>query len=86
MGNCMFNKSWLINEKYCKWLAIDNSNKYAANCTVCERKFQLGTMGVKTLDSHMQSVKHKTNMKTFEKKKNNPITNYVNSDTVVGAK
>ena len=63
----MFNRSWLTDERYCKWLAMDHSSKYAAYCNVCEQLFQLGTMGVRTLDSLMQSVKHNEKGDMWEK-------------------
>ena len=52
--------SWLKDERYSKWLSADHVNKHAAFCRVCERVFLLTTMGIKAVDSHMKSEKHKT--------------------------
>jgi len=61
MGRCVFNPQWLEADPYKDWLKCAATNKYEAYCRVCSKTFQLGTMGVKALDSHMGSVKHKKN-------------------------
>ncbi|KAL7393201.1 hypothetical protein ABVT39_007828 [Epinephelus coioides] len=40
------------------WLKPVVDNVFEAYCTVCKKRIQLGTMGVKALDSHAKSTKH----------------------------
>ena len=80
MGKCSFNTAWLKDERYSKWLSVDRANKHAAFCRVCERVVLLTTMGIKAVDSHMKSEKHRKSIATCDKncvKKVNSIANYV---------
>lgn len=44
----------LYNDEFSWW----TGNVYEANCAVCQRWFKLGTMGIKTVETHTQSGKH----------------------------
>ena len=68
MGKCSFNTAWLKDERYSKWLSADRTNKHAAFCRVCERVILLTTMGIKAVDSHMKSEKHRKSIATSDKK------------------
>ena len=48
----MFNKSWLEEAKYKKWLAEVSGDKNKAWCTVCCREIIIGSMGEGALRSH----------------------------------
>ena len=63
MGKCKFNEAWREKESFCHWLKPVDNNVYEAFCTVCKKRIQLGTMGVKALESHTKSSKHMNNMK-----------------------
>ena len=43
---------------FCHWLKPVDSNVFQAFCTVCKKTIQLGTMGMKALESHAKSSKH----------------------------
>ena len=59
MGKCKFSDTWLNEDKYKLWLEKDTADKRVAYCKLCRKKFTLGTMGYKALDSHMNAEKHK---------------------------
>ena len=63
MGKCKFNEAWRDKESFRHWLKPVDNNVFEAFCTVCKKNIQLGTMGVKTLESHAKSNKHIHNMK-----------------------
>ena len=58
----MFSDLWLSDSKYSQCLRCD-AIKYSAQCavSVCKKTFKIGKMGIKSIDSHMQSEKHKRN-------------------------
>lgn len=58
MGKCKFNYKWLENDDFSWWLKPVPENVFEANCIVCRRRFKLGTMGIKAVESHTQSGKH----------------------------
>ena len=66
----------ILLERYSKWLSAYRTSKHAAFCRVCERVILLTTMGIKAVDSHMKSEKHRKSIATSDKKVNS-ITNYV---------
>ena len=50
MGKCKFNQAWMEKHLFRHWLkpVVD---VFEAYCTVCKKRIQLGSMGVKALDS-----------------------------------
>ncbi len=58
MGKCKFNEAWMDKISFHHWLKPVVDNIFEAYCTVCKKRIQLGTMGVKALDSHAKSTKH----------------------------
>lgn len=58
MGKCKFNEAWMDNISFHHWLKTVVDNIFEAFCTVCKKRIQLRTMGVKALDSHTKSTKH----------------------------
>lgn len=38
-------------------------NVYEANCIMCRKNFKLGTMGLRAVESHVQSKKHRDDVK-----------------------
>ncbi|KAJ8389035.1 hypothetical protein AAFF_G00124320 [Aldrovandia affinis] len=63
MGKCKFNENWLDNPVFAPWL-VPVKDVHEARCKLCKKYFKLGTMGVKAVESHMQSAKHKSVDKT----------------------
>ena len=57
MGKCRFNPLWLSDSKY-DWVQAVPGNEWEAQCSLCRKKFKLGTMGHMALESHMKSAKH----------------------------
>jgi hypothetical protein len=58
MGKCKFNDKWLEKDEY-DWLRSVPGSAYDARCTMCKKTFKLGTMGIRAVESHVQSQKHK---------------------------
>ena len=63
MGKCKFNDAWRDKQAFCHWLKPVDKNVFAAFCTVCKKIIQLGTMGLKALESHAKSSKHISSIK-----------------------
>uniref|UniRef100_A0A3Q2PNP8 deoxyhypusine synthase n=1 Tax=Fundulus heteroclitus TaxID=8078 RepID=A0A3Q2PNP8_FUNHE len=59
MGKCKFNENWLFSQEFSPWLKPVPGNIYEARCILCRKSFKLGTMGIKAVESHMRSAKHK---------------------------
>lgn len=62
MGKCKFNYKWLEENEY-SWLRSVPGNVYEANCIICRKNFKLGTMGIRVVESHVQSKKHRDYVK-----------------------
>lgn len=60
MGKCKFSVIWHQNVKYREWLA-GASNGIEVTCKMWPKKknFKLGTIGIKAVESHMKSKKHR---------------------------
>lgn len=54
-----FKESWLINEKYKKWLVKIDGKK--AKCSFCNVNFTVKWDGEKALTTHLNSETHKKN-------------------------
>ncbi|KAL2098417.1 hypothetical protein ACEWY4_007624 [Coilia grayii] len=65
MEKCKFNEAWLDEQCFRHWLKPGGS-VFEAFSTVCRKKIQLGTMGLKALESHAKSFKHIKYMKIKE--------------------
>lgn len=63
MGKCKFNTTWLEKSTFSAWLKPVEGKVFEARCTLCNKTVKLGTLGVKALESHSQSEKHKTQVK-----------------------
>lgn len=59
MGKCKFNENWPSNQHFSPWLKAVPGNVYEARCILCRKVIKISTMGVKAVESHMQSAKHK---------------------------
>lgn len=59
---CRFQRSWLNNDNYREWLALDVSNPHKARCKICCKCFDITAMGESALKSHQKSAKHSENM------------------------
>ncbi|XP_007541023.1 acetyl-CoA acetyltransferase, mitochondrial isoform X1 [Poecilia latipinna] len=59
MGKCKFNENWLFIQNFSTWLRPVPANMYVARCILCKKFFKLGTMGIKAVESHMRSMRHK---------------------------
>ncbi|XP_056262502.1 uncharacterized protein LOC130188267 isoform X3 [Pseudoliparis swirei] len=62
MGKCKFNNIWLEKNEYF-WLRSVPGNAYQASCVMCRKTFQLGTMGIRAVESHVKSKKHSDHAK-----------------------
>lgn len=63
MGKCKFNNLWMDKISFRHWLKPVVGNVHEAYCTLCKKRIQLATMGVKALDSHAKSAKHENLLK-----------------------
>ena len=66
MGKCKFSDLWLRDERFHAWLKPVTGNAFEAYCTLCKKGLKLGTLGVKALESHSKSEKHKAAIKCQE--------------------
>ena len=73
MGKCKFSEKWLVDERYKDWLK-QTKDPSEVRCELCRKTFKLGTMGMKSLDSHMRSEKHQRYVST--RKSTIPIQSY----------
>lgn len=64
-GNCAFNRKWLSDEKYSRWL-IGVSDRYKARCKICLKDIDIGNMGESALKRHALGQKHVDLMKSIE--------------------
>lgn len=55
--NCQFNKNWLNDPNYKKWLASDKDVNMA-RCTLCKITFNIKYDGLKAVKSHSGTAKH----------------------------
>ena len=53
---CVFNESWLVDERFSGW--IKKINKWRAYCSCCAKDFDISNMGVSALVSHTGGKKH----------------------------
>ena len=58
---CIFNESWLEDEKYKGWLMKVAGDIYSARCRFCNKNISIAGQGYLQLDSHMKGVKHLRN-------------------------
>ena len=58
MGKCTFNETWLDHSDFRCWLQAVPSSRYEARCKPFPKNLQLGTLGVKALESHARAEKH----------------------------
>ncbi|KAL6471512.1 hypothetical protein MHYP_G00201620 [Metynnis hypsauchen] len=61
MGKCVFNSDFR------SWLQAVSSNLYEAHCKLCKKTIQLGTLGVKALESHAKAEKHQLATKSLQR-------------------
>lgn len=71
MGKCKFNEAWLDKNSFRRWLKPVHNNVFEAFCAICKKRIQLGTMGMKALESHAKSSKH---MNALNGQKQTPST------------
>lgn len=67
MGKCVFNEAWLAVSDFRGWLEAVPTNRYEARCRLCKKTIQLGTLGVKALESHSKAEKHQLAVKSLER-------------------
>lgn len=75
MGKCQFNEAWLEREEFRNWLEAAAGDRYAARCKVCRKIIQLGTLGVKALESHAKAGKHQIAVKSSQCRQ--PISSFL---------
>lgn len=59
MGKCYFDSSWLEKPIYKDWLRVDATTKNNFYCSVCNQSYIIGQSGIKALDVHMKTNKHR---------------------------
>ena len=57
MGKCVFFIGW-IQKEYKNWIAADRTSKSKARCRICNKSFDVASMGEAALVSHMKGKKH----------------------------
>ena len=61
---CTYNVEWTTDDDYGTWIARDPTSNTRAKCKVCEKTFDISTMGTSAVKSHMKGVKHQSRMKS----------------------
>ncbi len=67
MGKCTFNGLWLEDGAFCSWLKPVPNNRYQACCKLCKKALELSSLGIKSLQSHAKSEKHKVAVKGLQR-------------------
>ncbi len=67
MGKCTFNELWLEDGAFSYWLKPVANNRYQAYCTLCKKALELSSSGIKSLQSHAKSEKHKVAVKGLQR-------------------
>jgi hypothetical protein len=65
-GRNQFNKKWLKRREFSTWLKPASSSKTRAYCQICCKSFEIRSMGLSSLTSHMKGTKHVRDMKEKE--------------------
>lgn len=63
LGKYNFQQLWLSSAAYKEWITPDTLNSHRAKCKACGKAFDVSSMGVSALKSHMKSAKHMEDMK-----------------------
>lgn len=58
-NKCSFKHKWLSTKDY-SWVRQFKGDKYKVLCSICNKIFDIGSMGESALKSHMKSDKHKS--------------------------
>ncbi len=66
MAKCTFNGLWLEDGAFSSWLKPVANNRYQAYCTLCKKALELSSLGIKSLQSHVKSEKHKVAVKGLQ--------------------
>lgn len=78
MGKGKFNKIWLENSVFVLgWSMLKMTNLKPA--ALCKKTFKLGTLGIKALELHRKSEKHKATVKSHQQTP--AITQYCSEST-----
>ena len=59
---CSFRDEWLSNDKYKDWI-VKGEDELSCKCKVCNVSFTVKHDGVKAVNKHLSSDKHKENFK-----------------------
>ncbi|XP_073715732.1 uncharacterized protein [Misgurnus anguillicaudatus] len=79
MGKSKFNAIWLDDVRYSGLAGA--SNEFEATCKMCRKTFKLGTMGIKVVESHMKSEKHRRYAGI--RKSTVPMESYISAPTSI---
>ncbi len=66
MGKYTFNGLCLEGGAFSSWLKPVAYNRYQAYCTLCKKALELSSLGIKSLQSHAKSEKHKVAVKGLQ--------------------
>ena len=56
-GHCTFQDKWMV-EKFKYWLKPVKGDKFKGFCCICNKKFNLSSMGITAVKSHSRGEKH----------------------------
>lgn len=62
-----FREEWLLDENYKEWLQKVDSDECMCKCRICSVSFTVKYDGVKAVNKHLQSERHKANIITQKK-------------------
>ena len=65
-GKCKFQDRWLNERQFSKWIARAGTLLNEANCCVCQKSFDVSSIGEEALRSHMRLKRHTTAMEFYD--------------------
>ena len=54
-----FQDDWLMDNNFKSWISKIKNDAFSAKCKICNKTISIAGQGVKALESHGKSMKHK---------------------------
>ena len=54
-----FQDDWLMDNNFKNWIFKKENDAFSASCKICNKTISIADQGVKALESHEKSMKHK---------------------------
>ena len=57
-----FQDDWLMDNNFKSWISKIENDDFSARCKICNKTISIAGQGVKALESHHKSMKHKNHL------------------------